>query len=381
MSSINLKTATKFWRESGGEYDQVNERAIIDVPGIQRFVTAIVGLALLDSSDGEALAKMLDRLRAAESERDALKRQREGAKSVADYFRMERDALANRLAEIEGQEPVAYLPYISDCADGVKGHYAIGRHNPKGYSEFWNLRSHRWASCSDDVLTYDQAVDLLSKIEIPTAAIPQSIPDGYEVHIDSDGSVHVLCHDAKAAVEVEDPTLIRYFTDLLSASPTPDQCPKAVLLPEKKVHDGEDSGSADAYKSGWNSCIDKVSELNASQCPSHERGQEIPEPDVWHSLKTDPCAFDAVAAGTKTYEIRFNDRLFAVGDGLLLRKTTCTGDEIAAGSPLEFTGDELSCVVTHVLSGYGLTDGWVILSIKNISAPTADKGQQAKQSI
>lgn len=84
-----------------------------------------------------------------------------------------------------------------------------------------------------------------------------------------------------------------------------------------------------------------------------------------HDLKTDPEVFDAVAAGLKTFEIRFNDRGFKVGDRLRLRRTTNTGDEMAAGAPLVFSGEEVSRLVSHVFSGpmYGLVDGWVILSL------------------
>lgn len=82
----------------------------------------------------------------------------------------------------------------------------------------------------------------------------------------------------------------------------------------------------------------------------------------WHELKTDPEVWDAVASGAKTHEIRFNDRAFAVGDGLVLRKTRYTGAEMRAGKPLEYIGTPLTRVVSHVLTGYGLTDGWVILS-------------------
>lgn len=48
------------------------------------------------------------------------------------------------VAEQHKQEPVAWVPYLSDRADGVKGHYAIARWNPRGYREVWNLRRHEW---------------------------------------------------------------------------------------------------------------------------------------------------------------------------------------------------------------------------------------------
>ena len=82
-----------------------------------------------------------------------------------------------------------------------------------------------------------------------------------------------------------------------------------------------------------------------------------------HELKTDPAVYDAVASGAKTHEIRRNDRDFQVGDTLLLRKTRYTGHQMHMRAlPLEYTGDECTRVVSHVLDGYGLQDGWVILS-------------------
>jgi hypothetical protein len=69
-------------------------------------------------------------------------------------------------------EPEPWVPYLSDRADGVKGHYAICRWNPGsrglGYREAWNLRSHSWASCSDEVLTLEQAQKLLAGLTLPS---------------------------------------------------------------------------------------------------------------------------------------------------------------------------------------------------------------------
>ena len=84
-----------------------------------------------------------------------------------------------------------------------------------------------------------------------------------------------------------------------------------------------------------------------------------------HELKTDPEVFQAVFDGLKTYEIRKNDRDFAVGHALLLRETTHSGAEIAAGAPLTYTGRQYAARITHVLVGpvYGLKNGWAILSL------------------
>lgn len=83
-----------------------------------------------------------------------------------------------------------------------------------------------------------------------------------------------------------------------------------------------------------------------------------------HILKTDKLIFQPVVDGFVKFNIRYNDRGFSVGDTLVLKETSFSGEEMRNGSPLSFTGRELSKVVTHVLSGpiYGLSDGWCILS-------------------
>lgn len=90
-----------------------------------------------------------------------------------------------------------------------------------------------------------------------------------------------------------------------------------------------------------------------------------------HELKTDPEVFDAVSSGAKTHEIRFNDRDFRVGDRLVLLRTESTGEAMRAGAPLVYTGQRIERVVSHVLSGYGLAEGWVILSFAQSPAQPA----------
>lgn len=81
-----------------------------------------------------------------------------------------------------------------------------------------------------------------------------------------------------------------------------------------------------------------------------------------HELKTDPAAFHAVYCGHKTFEIRFNDRGFRVGDMLLLLETRHTGEEMRAGAKLRYTGRRLEKTISHIQDGYGLQPGWVCLS-------------------
>lgn len=84
-----------------------------------------------------------------------------------------------------------------------------------------------------------------------------------------------------------------------------------------------------------------------------------------HELKTDPAVFAPVYTGEKTFEIRKNDRGFQVGDTLRLRETRFSGEEMAQGHPLEYTGREVSVQVKYILEGpvYGLEAGWCIMAI------------------
>jgi hypothetical protein len=100
-----------------------------------------------------------------------------------------------------------------------------------------------------------------------------------------------------------------------------------------------------------------------------------------HELKTDSEVFRAVLDGTKTYEIRKNDRGFAVGDMLVLRETLHTGRDMAMGSPLVYTGREVVRRVSHMLTGpiYGLAAGWSILSLTQVTAASHRAGEVPDQ--
>lgn len=96
----------------------------------------------------------------------------------------------------------------------------------------------------------------------------------------------------------------------------------------------------------------------------------------YHELKTDPEPFAAVVEGSKTHEIRLNDRDFKTGDVLVLRETTHTGAEIAAGAALEYTGRTALAEITHVQTGYGLADNWAVLSITQTGVAGRRAGEQ-----
>lgn len=73
-----------------------------------------------------------------------------------------------------------------------------------------------------------------------------------------------------------------------------------------------------------------------------------------HRLKIMPEFFQAVTDGRKTFELRKDDRGFAVGDGLVLSEWN--------GS--DFTGREFRCVIDYILKDYdGLCPGYAILGI------------------
>lgn len=72
-----------------------------------------------------------------------------------------------------------------------------------------------------------------------------------------------------------------------------------------------------------------------------------------HRIKCAPEYFKALKAGTKTFEIRFNDRDYKVNDLLFIN---------------EFDGQQTDNVllfkIIYILKDYGLQNGFVCLGIK-----------------
>ncbi len=79
-----------------------------------------------------------------------------------------------------------------------------------------------------------------------------------------------------------------------------------------------------------------------------------------HKLKTWPLYFEEVLNGTKTFEVRKNDRDFKVGDYL----------ELLEYNPEHslFTGRSCTRAVVYILQGgqFGIQEGYVIMGIKTI---------------
>lgn len=84
-----------------------------------------------------------------------------------------------------------------------------------------------------------------------------------------------------------------------------------------------------------------------------------------HRLKTWPNHFREVILGAKTFEIRLDDRNYAVDDTLVLAEYDPANRE--------YTGQEYECHVTHKLSldkgddtgflGAVIMKGWCVLSL------------------
>ena len=74
-------------------------------------------------------------------------------------------------------------------------------------------------------------------------------------------------------------------------------------------------------------------------------------------LKTWPEYFEKILSGDKTFELRVNDRDFAVGDLLILREW-----DPATG----YTGRKTERRISYILKGgeFGIAKGWAILAIK-----------------
>jgi hypothetical protein len=84
-----------------------------------------------------------------------------------------------------------------------------------------------------------------------------------------------------------------------------------------------------------------------------------------HELKTWPPFFESVLDGSKTFEIRRDDRAYAVGDTLCLKEWDPNGSTGYGG---KYTLREVKCLVTYVMHGgrFGIEEHTVVMGIKLI---------------
>ena len=78
----------------------------------------------------------------------------------------------------------------------------------------------------------------------------------------------------------------------------------------------------------------------------------------YHELKTAPAPFICVSLDQKRAEFRKNDRDFKVLDTLILREY-----DIFHG----YTGSYELRYITHIQEGFGIPDGYVMLSIRPLT--------------
>lgn len=82
-----------------------------------------------------------------------------------------------------------------------------------------------------------------------------------------------------------------------------------------------------------------------------------------HMLKCWPEQFAAVRLGDKNFEFRKDDRDYEVGDTLFLQEFD--------PATLTYSGRHETKIVTYILrSGFGLPDGYVVMSLGNASTTT-----------
>jgi hypothetical protein len=88
-----------------------------------------------------------------------------------------------------------------------------------------------------------------------------------------------------------------------------------------------------------------------------------------HALKCWPPYFEEVRTGRKPFEVRKADRVFLIGDILLLREF-----DPADGKDGSFTGRMVERRISHILAGgaFGIALGYVVLGL--MAAPRPEEG-------
>lgn len=92
-----------------------------------------------------------------------------------------------------------------------------------------------------------------------------------------------------------------------------------------------------------------------------------------HKVKIRPEYYEPVISGKKTFEVRYNDRDYQVGDALLLREWDESG----------YSGRESLFDITYMLKDYdAIKEGYVILSIMpREDRVMMDSGEQTEYAV
>lgn len=90
----------------------------------------------------------------------------------------------------------------------------------------------------------------------------------------------------------------------------------------------------------------------------------IPRPKQYHSLKCISPFFEAIRDGHKTFEVRWDDRGYQVGDILILNRYESNTPHM-----LNTMIKPIVCEVTYVLSGeeWGIKKGFKVLGFKKVA--------------
>jgi uncharacterized protein DUF3850 len=107
----------------------------------------------------------------------------------------------------------------------------------------------------------------------------------------------------------------------------------------------------------------------------------MPERLRTHDLKVWPPYFDALADGTKTFEVRKDDRGIEPGDLLQLREWDPTDSGVPrVYEPVGYTGREVTLRVSYVLRGreardFGISRDHCVIALSAASAPVGGRSQ------
>ena len=82
-----------------------------------------------------------------------------------------------------------------------------------------------------------------------------------------------------------------------------------------------------------------------------------------HTIKLREQFCDAVLSGDKCFEVRKNDRKYKVGDYVRFIPIRPTNDGYIG---LPHAVINKTYIITYVLSGWGLQDGYVVFGIKEV---------------
>lgn len=86
-------------------------------------------------------------------------------------------------------------------------------------------------------------------------------------------------------------------------------------------------------------------------------------PPQTHHLKTNLEVFQHSWEGTKTFEVRYNDRNFQVGDLLVLRENVTE----ETGRHLKYTGRYINAKISYIFLGkYGIPRDMSVLQLVNM---------------